>query len=628
MEEHFCVVPGTLYADKVIVQTNKVKKIYQKAIRKFEKQNGWHRNYFREDKKFLAYGSPKLDRVLHLKERDYVLPKEWEDIICRDDGSRKKVILFNTSVQELLSYQERQLEKIKRVIELFQKEQDIVLLWRPHPLNVSTAKAMLPHILKQYLELEQSFKMSGTGILDDTADLYRAIAVSDAYYGTGGSLVSLYGLTGKPIMKENTDILDLEKENGYRYVSFENACVEEDGSLWFSNIEFNSLFYYNLKSNELVWKGTFPNEFFYRKYNYSKYCRYQNKLIFPPYCGNEIAIYDIGTKEVIKIPVETDVVKRPRFYGVAMYGSRFFAFGARTGTIMVLDLETLEVNYHEEMYKDLEQYLQYPDGNIIGANVVTEQDICYLFSKRANIVVEFHMEDLTYKFWHIYSGKNRFQSMHKFRNKIYLFPKSDSNIICWDYHNGREYEVVNKTGLHLDNAYNCGCEFGDEFYLFAFWGNHNARIRAGKEELEVTEKSMQAYAEGGPKEIDADNYQGQKISWCYSDAECIYYFSLMNKMLYIRNMHTGQTEKRYLLISDEDFCRIQREHLFRDREACTAAMQCIYKENINLTLLDYIEWVRGNDTLASENQKSLFLQEIAENHDNCGALCHEKINLG
>ncbi len=628
VEKHFCVAPGTLYADKVIVQTNSIKKIYQKAIREFEKENGWPKNYFHEKEKFLVYGSPKLDRALHLKDRDYEIPDEWKNIVYRSDGSRKKVILFNTSVQELLLYAEQQLEKIRNVIALFQKEQDVVLLWRPHPLNESTAKAMLPHILKEYLEIKQSFKELKIGILDDTPDLYRAIAVSDAYYGTGGSLITLYGLTGKPIMRENTEILDMERISGYRLVSFENALVDKDGSLWFSNIEFNSLFYYNLKSNHLIWKGVFPNEDFYRKHNYSKYLRYKNRLIFPPYCGNEIAVYDMNTEEFIKIPIEKDDNKKPRFYGVAIYGSKFFAFGAQCCMTIVLDLETLEISYYEEMHKELKKHFNYSDGFIIGANVVTENNICYLFSKRTNIIIEFHMDDMSYKLWHIGSRENRFQSMQKFRDKIYLLPKSDSNIICWDYQNRKEYEVVNNNkGISLANAYNCSCAFDDELYLFAFLGNHNAKILKGKEELEITESDIQVYAEDGLKKIDASVYREQKISWSYCDGENIYYLSTMNKTLYIKNVHTGQIEKRHLLIGDKDFDKLRKQHMFYDRKDCISAMQCIYKETINLTLFDYIKWIKEGNNLKSENQRGLFLQENAENHDNCGILCHQKINL-
>ena len=44
------------------------------------------------------------------------------------------------------------------------------------------------------------------GIFDDTADVHRAIALSDAYYGDKGSVAVLYKETGKPCMIQNVKV--------------------------------------------------------------------------------------------------------------------------------------------------------------------------------------------------------------------------------------------------------------------------------------------------------------------------------------------------------------------------------------------------------------------------------------
>ncbi len=41
------------------------------------------------------------------------------------------------------------------------------------------------------------------GIFDDTADMDRAVVLSDAYYGDGSSVMQLYQQTGKPVMCQN-----------------------------------------------------------------------------------------------------------------------------------------------------------------------------------------------------------------------------------------------------------------------------------------------------------------------------------------------------------------------------------------------------------------------------------------
>ncbi len=49
------------------------------------------------------------------------------------------------------------------------------------------------------------YRKEGYGIYDDSADVDRAIVLSDAYYGDYSSLVQLYQETGKPVMIEDVE---------------------------------------------------------------------------------------------------------------------------------------------------------------------------------------------------------------------------------------------------------------------------------------------------------------------------------------------------------------------------------------------------------------------------------------
>jgi hypothetical protein len=100
----------------------------------------------------------------------------------------------------------RFIPKLKDVIEYFKNRDDVVLLWRPHPLTISTAQSMNPEALAPYMEIVNEFKENKYGIYDDTSDMNRAVAISDAYYGSGSSVVSIYKATGKPVMLHNIDI--------------------------------------------------------------------------------------------------------------------------------------------------------------------------------------------------------------------------------------------------------------------------------------------------------------------------------------------------------------------------------------------------------------------------------------
>ena len=137
--------------------------------------------------------------------------------MLRSDGGVKKVILYNTTVSSMLEQQEKMLAKIRDVLAVFRTREDTVLLWRPHPLLKSTLQSMRPGLLAEYEEIEREYREGGWGIFDDSPELYRAITLSDAYYGDMSSVVELYKQTGKPVMIQNTEVLcgDEDMECGF-----------------------------------------------------------------------------------------------------------------------------------------------------------------------------------------------------------------------------------------------------------------------------------------------------------------------------------------------------------------------------------------------------------------------------
>lgn len=160
------------------------------------------------EEKILGLGSPKLDKVQSKEKEDLEIPDEWLKIIEKQDGTWKKIILYNTSINALLKSDEKMIEKMKSVFQIFKEEQETVaLLWRPHPLIPATIKSMRPELWLEYEKLVQEYKKEGWGIYDDSADMERAVILSDAYYGDGSSVVKVCQETGKPIMIQNVEIL-------------------------------------------------------------------------------------------------------------------------------------------------------------------------------------------------------------------------------------------------------------------------------------------------------------------------------------------------------------------------------------------------------------------------------------
>ena len=70
----------------------------------------------------------------------------------------------------------------------------------------STISYMSSNLSNRYMNMVKDYKLKAFGIYDDTADLHKAIALSDAYYGDNGSVVALYRETGKPYMIQNVKV--------------------------------------------------------------------------------------------------------------------------------------------------------------------------------------------------------------------------------------------------------------------------------------------------------------------------------------------------------------------------------------------------------------------------------------
>lgn len=203
--EHLCTLPGILYVDKVLVESEEVKKIYIKALRKYEKENRCVGRFGSLNEKIQVsrYGSPKVDRIKRIKKADLEIPAEWKEMIQNDDGSKRKIILYNTTVDAALNSSEEFLGKIRRVLSVFEGNRKVVLLWRPHPLLLPTLYSMRPDLYQEMLDIIDIYKKEAKGIFDDTVDIDRAILLSDAYYGDMSSVVTLYRTIGKPIMIQN-----------------------------------------------------------------------------------------------------------------------------------------------------------------------------------------------------------------------------------------------------------------------------------------------------------------------------------------------------------------------------------------------------------------------------------------
>lgn len=207
--EHQCYTSGVLFADRVIVQPGNVYEKYCRIYANTLKQNGWENKLIPAEQKFLPLGSPKFDKILNMKCEIDELPEEWKKVILKPDGNKKKIILYNLSISPMLENREQTLKKLDNVFQFFRDKRDeVVLLWRPHPLLIKTIDSMVPWLREAYMKQVRLFQEEGWGIYDESPDPNLAMALSDGYYGDESSLVTIFRETGNPILLQDVYILD------------------------------------------------------------------------------------------------------------------------------------------------------------------------------------------------------------------------------------------------------------------------------------------------------------------------------------------------------------------------------------------------------------------------------------
>ena len=364
--KRLCMCAGTLYADKVIVQSEEDRQNYIDVFGEWVKASGatnshpiWHKLSDLEEK-FIALGNPKLDKAISINAVDRQIPKEWLSLI-ESSPKRKKVVLYNTRLTEITSGIENMICKLKSVLNNFKKQDDLVLLWRPHPLSLSALQSMAPRFLEEYMQIVDDYKNAGWGIYDDTEDLYKALALCDGYYGDHSSLTPLCVVAAKPVV-----IQDVHWTGDGARVRFANFVQDSEGRCWAFELSRDGLFELDFKANtaRFVTRSRCLLTVKDKKYSlgvrFIKIHAIGDKIICFPFYSDNIMIYNKATNETELIPLDRSCLNSSDASGFIIsntveYNEKIYCFSNTTNAVVVFDSRDNSVSYDVNMFsqKDL-----------------------------------------------------------------------------------------------------------------------------------------------------------------------------------------------------------------------------------------------------------------------------------
>lgn len=539
--EHFCTVPAVLHADKVIVQSEDMRTVYVNVMTEFAKENGlkgMDRKYWEE--KIDGSGSPKVDKVLRTKKEELNIPEDWRKIIEKPDRSIKKIVFYNTGITALLQHNEQMLEKMESVFQTFRVyRNDVALLWRPHPLMESTLTSMRPELWEKYRRLRDRYREEGWGIYDDTADMDRAVVLSDVYYGDMSSIVQLYQKTGKPVILQQ---FDLEVEVGFdqktkqiRHMRWPNIrfTARYEDKLIGIPANYNAILSINLNNGNVAVKGKLLDEEMECYLLVVDIKRWHSYLIPSPFSAKNLHVYDVSKNDDIVFEQKFENKKINRLEAsVSVVTDQYVYFLPSSGKMMLkLDMKNMTTcqikNFHDEYLrifnKDYETFTQ--------GGVYEYCGKLYVALYEEGYIGEFFCETEHWNYYRIEEAPKGFMHLAGVDDKLFVLSR-DHKLIQWciiERKTESVYEISLDASKKIDSMqvsiYNCG-----EIYYLAPGDSWGIKYDISRNQLDVDyyENMWGLDVESGEK-YRYTSYDGKGNIFLISNKNHIYMVDIVRK---------------------------------------------------------------------------------------------------
>lgn len=421
----------------------------------------------------VALGSPKFDRVVQAEREYQEIPEEW-DIL-----KGKKVFFWNTHLHGLMNDVNRFLDKIEEIIHIFNVKEGIALLWRPHPLSIETLQTFQPGVVSRYLDIVEKFKKCKNFVYDDTPELERTIAVSDAYIGEEQSSVSqLYEITGKPMYYINNEMQKISVEE--RQI---RSCSAEivDRKIYMYSWEYNVIGTCSLETGEVMLERGSKYNDLYVAGMYPQSIKCGQYIYFIPQYGDMILKYDTQTltKSYIKGCIEENYFK-PIQYEEKIYLMPLYC----TDEFPCLDTKTDEVFYIKTHYKE-------QIGNLDGIGkiplfvgaVIAEGCIWRAF-QAGPYIQKFHIEERVFEYIELDEIDVRLRTLAYDGECFWIIMQSGTQIIKWNPHTGL-VTTVNPKGNNMERVYSDIFYFNQYIWVLPYTGCMLTKIH-----VDTLEKTM------------------------------------------------------------------------------------------------------------------------------------------
>lgn len=578
-------LPVYSFADKIIVQDSKKAESLSDHV---------------AADKIAVIGSPKVDRLRKLEKRkneiiDLEIPENWKNKI---EG--KKVFLFNISITGILKNSKYALDKIRYVLSEFEVREDVILLWRPHPLIEATLKTMRPDLYIEYIEMKEAFIRKDKGIFDESGDAGVAAVLADAYLGEStSSLVHYFGVLGKPILYIDWSFLST-KNFARDYLWFYTFFKEEDHIFFVPSNQglAHDLYRCSLKTGEVEKEMSFPGTVDHVSDYYVKIKKVENKIILIPHNTEDIYIYDLNKKTAVKLVLSEAQTGRSLFGEAIEYKNKLYLIPKCYPGIVSVDLQ----NYEVCEYKKCAEQFRLKDRTIpiFFLAYYAKDEYLYLAGCNESKMIIFNMNDGSFSVKEIGKYSFGYCSMIYDGEYFWLAANKENKIVRWDEKSGdtRLYQYPVEEDQTMNQVWVMLLDSKDEIIVCSGFSLSILFIDKKTGSCRRNKKIKKLL--GRIKNQKVSNMDGFGFA-APLDPETAILFCRENGSINLWNLNTSQWESFSCRLPAEQMLEAERKQIEK-RWISTSTPYSLSESNV--TIPQFIDYVTSSDV-------SIFRQEYS-----------------
>ena len=610
MSEAQRLCPAYIHADYIVIQSPKFRQYFDANI---------------PNRKFLPLGSPKFDRIIKKCQNPPEPPGEWVEKMTRQDGRRKKMFFYNTSLSGMLADTETFLKKMDYVFGCFEGREDVCLLWRPHPLLEATFDSMRPQYRQDYEKLKTRFLEQNLGILDTTPDIAESVALSDAYIGSDGtSVTSLFGVVGKPIFILSLKILSKPDTDFWQNeISKEiNICAN------FNYLEQNRFVITRRNKLYISECGQYEYDFFCSlsdRVNRREYFIIwqigEKRYACPAYVQNILKIGNQGVEK--KISLRKENVAGQDFFDAWKYDRFLILMPLYYPAIVRFDTVTEECTYIEDC---VNVFVKDKGGQKISGGSLIYHGMLYVASPVDNAACRLDIESGETQLITIpIKSRCGCYMLAEYMNQIWILPYEGKVIVRWNPQTGetREYEDFPVEFTCVDPRTKQECKewpfssmafYGEYLYLTPRLANMYLRLNIHTGQFVAWEPPFEDKVENNEmiwnRSFFLQNQPEDEQGW-------IKMYSKANKKLYNVNIKTNEYEeiKMKIKISIKDLAEFAHVRGFCE---CSETLRYACSENVFNSLDSFIDGAIMGNPFEREKQLQAYGKVAANSDGSCG----------